>query len=208
MAFQPRDASGKFINRQTWELAYRLAGERVPSRIGSRNSRAPLTRGEVERAARKHRRVAPAKVAKPKAKAKGRKKAKTPKRTVRQADTAFPRGTEFELTANYKSRGKQNLHIKIRVVLSSAMTADQARTLLDRGMEAGRMPPGIQVESLDWSRGQKAGDYTAPGRKVLRDFYGAISGADRAATRFERVESDGEYEERDEDEDEDDGDDY
>lgn len=189
MKIQPRDAHGRFLNRATWELAYALAGLRVPLRVGVRNAQAPLSRSDIERAARKHRRVQPAKVAKPK----GRTKGATRKRTIKQPSTAFPRGTEFELTARYKAKGRSGLHIKLRVILSSAMTAQQARSLLDRGMESGRMPPGIRVESLDWSRGNANGEYPHPGSRVLRDFYGAISGADHAATRFERVESDGEY---------------
>lgn len=201
-----RDAAGHFVNRQTWELAYRLAGETPPRRLGTRNARAPLTIKQVARAARKHRKVAPAKPAKP---AK-RTRAKPPQRVVKEKDVALPRGTEFELTARYSNRQARSLHLKIRVGLTSPMTAEQARDLLDSAMRTGHVPPGINVFALDWHHGDggrgKEGSYMDPRNKTLRDFYGVIGGDNRTGTRFARVESEYSEDERDELEDGDDDD--
>ena len=188
---RPRDASGRFINRQTWELAYRLAGERVPTRVGARNQLAPFTLAEVERKARKRPTVKP--VARKPVPAPRRAKSKA-KDTTRQPDTAFPRGTEFELTAKYrgKARGRgepRALHLKIRVSLTTAMTGEQARSLLDRAVRTGVVPPGIDVHWLDWSRGAggQGGTYDSPEHDELRSFYGIIGGESKADTRFARV---------------------
>ena len=203
MRNQPRDARGHFINRQTWEAAYRLARMPVPSRVGSRNAVAPRTRAQVDAAARK-------KVTLPKVPRV--KRAKPIKRdTTRKPDTLFRRGQEFELTAKYKTAGKgevRRLHLKIRVELTSSMTEGDARQLLGRAVQTGIVPPGIAVHWVDWRRG--VGGQAVSGRvdqvshDELRNFYGIIGGSAKGDTRFAPVASDdteAEYEEEPEDDD-------
>lgn len=83
---------------------------------------------------------------------------------------------------------RRPLHLKIRVQLTKAMTADEARALLHRAVTTGRVPPGIRIHWIDWEKGMEG--RVARGRvrddihSALRDFYGAITQGD---TRFERV---------------------
>lgn len=81
------------------------------------------------------------------------------------------------------------LHLKIRVVLTHAMTADQARLLLHRAVESGIVPPGIELRWMDWAKGtsgavREGRIYQAGLRAALRHFYGAMQ---QAGTRFEKV---------------------
>lgn len=181
MAFQPRDAHGRFIPRATWELAYRLAGQRAPSRVGRRNQIAPLTVQDVQRRTRKPAKLKHQRTARPVRKI---------VQDVKQRDRGFRAGTEFELTATYKgkSRGGEVLHLKIRVTLDSPMTAETARLLLDRSVRDGVVPPGISVSWMDWRRGsggpRDEGHYDDPDHAELKAFYQAIT---RSRTRFERV---------------------
>jgi hypothetical protein len=180
---RPRDAHGHFINRQSWELAYALAGERVPKRVGARNATAPLPMSEIERLARKRTHAAPVPTPKP-----PRRKPREKKLAPRPEQSAFPSGTEFELTARYKAQtrgARATLHLKIRVTLTAPMTDVQARSLLDRAVRSGSVPPGIEVSAIDWARGKKDGGYDDPSGSELRAFYGPIIGA--GATRFAKV---------------------
>jgi hypothetical protein len=89
-----------------------------------------------------------------------------------------------------KSSGRdpRPLHLKIRVILTAPATAEQARLLLHRAVETGIVPPGIEIRWIDWAKGGHgrgtSGRMTSHMRKALREFYGAITGAD---TRFEKV---------------------
>jgi hypothetical protein len=91
-----------------------------------------------------------------------------------------------------KSRGPTDprvLHLKIRVVLTRAMTAETARLLLHRAIDTGLVPPGIAIHWIDWSKGTAGtvnrGRVAAPDvRAALRQFYGAMQAA---GTRFEKV---------------------
>lgn len=179
MSIRPRDAKGRFLNRETWELAYALAGEAVPSRVGKRNASAPLAIADIERLARQRTKV---RVGKPLPKPRRAPSAAKPP----APEAAYPSGTEFELTARYKATGRgarSTLHMKIRVVLTSPMSDVQARSLLDRAVRTGVVSPGIEVAWIDWSRGMggegkgggmKEGHYDDPDHNQLRAFYAPI----------------------------------
>jgi hypothetical protein len=92
-----------------------------------------------------------------------------------------------------KSLGRTDprvLHLKIRVVLTRAMTAETARLLLHRAIDTGIVPPGIAIRYIDWQKegvvGQGTEGKVLPEkvRRALRDFYGAMQAA---GTRFEKV---------------------
>lgn len=71
------------------------------------------------------------------------------------------------------------LHLKIRIVTTRPMTAATARLLLQRAVDTGRVPPGIEIRAIDWRKGGSESVVRA-GREVpkaLRDFYGAIGHA-------------------------------
>lgn len=187
MAKQPRDSRGRFINRATWELAYQLAGQAVPKRVGSRNATAPLSSSEIQSRAARHPKVGK------RVRQLGEKR---PKGAAMRADVkAFPRGTEFELTVRYpKKQGKhaRALHLKVRVELTSAMSDASAQQLVFRAFQDGEVPPGIALHHIDWSRG--AGSETAERgtisdgmHQTLRQLFGAVTSKDREGLRFAPV---------------------
>jgi hypothetical protein len=82
------------------------------------------------------------------------------------------------------------LHLKIRVRLTRRMTAASARLLLERAIESGTVPPGIEIRYMDWQTSEHgvAGEgrvMPAGARDALRQFHGAIRHAEGA--RFEPV---------------------
>lgn len=87
--------------------------------------------------------------------------------------------------------GESPLHLKLRIVLTRAMPAEEARLLLHRAVETGTVPPGIELRWIDWEKGTEgrvnSGVLTGHLRQALADFYGAITHA-RTRTRFERVD--------------------
>ena len=82
----------------------------------------------------------------------------------------------------------RRLHLKLRVILTRAMTAETARLLLDQAVTTGIVPPGIRLEWLDWQKGDggsaRGGRLSPVRRAELRAFYGAMT---QGETRFERV---------------------
>lgn len=99
-----------------------------------------------------------------------------------------PKGTEFELTITYGgSSMNAAMDLTVRVTLTRAMTAEEARLLTARAIrDRGIVPPGITMRGLDWQRGTRDGSYRGERdtRVALRGFAGMIG---MSRTRFDRV---------------------
>ena len=98
------------------------------------------------------------------------------------------------------------LHLKIRVVLTRPMTQDAALALMQRAVDEGEVPDGIEVRWIDWEKGgsgrARAGRVLSSDvASALQLFYGAI--ASSGQTRFEPVTPPGGRRVRQEEEDED-----
>lgn len=83
----------------------------------------------------------------------------------------------------------ENLHLKLRVVVTKRMRASQARSLLNRAIATGIVPTGIDIRWIDWEKG--VGGKVREGRilpdtmrKALRSFYNALT---KGSSRFARV---------------------
>lgn len=81
------------------------------------------------------------------------------------------------------------LHLKINVVTTEPLTAEEVRERLEEAVRTGRVPRGIRIHWIDWSKEMRAGQVRS-GRirqdvhTALRQFYGAIVAGD---PRFEVV---------------------
>lgn len=71
------------------------------------------------------------------------------------------------------------LSMKFRVVLNEAMTAEQAHKLLNRAIRTGYVPPGIEIQHMDWQKGEgrraRSGTVDGDDLEALRMFRRAIS---------------------------------
>lgn len=85
---------------------------------------------------------------------------------------------------------RRPLHLKLRVKVTRRMKAHTARRLLDRAIQTGIVPAGIEIRWIDWEKGDegRASSGQVMGREVraaLRGFYGALMAGH--STRFAKV---------------------
>lgn len=73
----------------------------------------------------------------------------------------------------------RKLHLKIRVRTTRPMSATTARLLLERFLQTGRVPAGIEVRGIDWAKGNTGSGRVPPSelRRAIRMFSGAIDAA-------------------------------
>ncbi len=91
-----------------------------------------------------------------------------------------------------KKRKQANLHIKIRVVLTRAMSVGEARQKLQRTVRTGIVQEGIRVAWIDWTNPDNAGAAGSgtylgdDAKEALGAFYAAIHHED-TGTRVEVI---------------------
>jgi hypothetical protein len=86
------------------------------------------------------------------------------------------------------------LRITMRIVVTKRMTARVCRALLDRAVQTGHVPAGIEIHWLNWEKGeggeaQEGTVLPSDLRRSLDRFYGAIT---KGKQRFAKVAREGE----------------
>lgn len=73
---------------------------------------------------------------------------------------------------NRRRHTREPLHLKLRVVVQHPMRASTARRLLQRAIDTGRVPAGIEIRWMDWSKGDEG--RARSGRIMSRQVRGAL----------------------------------
>jgi hypothetical protein len=100
---------------------------------------------------------------------------------------------EMEETLMPRRIEHRPFHLTVRVSPTHAMTVGQLRLLVQRAIEEGEVPAGIEVHWIDWSKGQRSegrmrsGSYDERIGQRLRDLYNVMTSGN-TTTRFRRVE--------------------